>query len=116
MLYLVIKAALSGIIVAAVSEIARRYPTWGGLVASLPLTSLLAMLWLYRDSHEPERIAELSMSTFWFIVPSLPLFVALPLLVRSGVPFWVSMVVVVVGTMALYAGWFWAAPKLGIKL
>ena len=116
MLYLVIKAALSGIIVAAVSEISRRYPTWGGLVASLPLTSLLAMIWLYRDSHEPERIAELSMSTFWFIVPSLPLFVALPLLIRSGVPFWMSLAIVVVGTMALYAGWFWAAPKLGIKL
>jgi len=116
MLYLVIKAALSGIIVAAVSEIARRYPTWGGLVASLPLTSLLAMIWLYRDSHEPERIAELSMSTFWFFLPSVPLFVALPLLIRCGVPFWASMFIVMVGKMALYAGWFWAAPKLGIKL
>jgi len=115
-LYLVIKAGLSGIIVAAVSEIARRYPSWGGLVASLPLTSLLAMIWLYRDAHEPERVAELSMSTFWFFLPSVPLFVVLPALVRSGVPFWASMAVVVVGTLALYAGWFWAAPKMGIKL
>jgi hypothetical protein len=116
MLYLFIKAALSGIIVAAVSEIARRYPGWGGLVASLPLTSLLAMIWLYRDVHDAERVAELSMSTFWFFLPSVPLFVALPVLIRSGVPFWVSMTVVVVGTLALYAGWFWAAPRLGIKL
>ena len=51
MLYLIIKAALSGVIVAAVSEIARRYPGWGGLVASLPLTSLLAMIWLWRDTQ-----------------------------------------------------------------
>ena len=115
-LYLLVKAALSGAIVAAVSEIARRYPGWGGLVASLPLTSLLAMIWLYRDSGEPERVAELSMSTFWFILPSMPLFVALPLLIRSGVPFWVSMAIVIAGTLALYAGWFWAAPKIGIKL
>ena len=115
-LYLFIKAALSGAIVAAVSEIARRYPTWGGLVASLPLTSLLAMIWLYRDAHDPERVAELSMSAFWFILPSVPLFVVLPVLIRSGVPFWASMAVVVVGTLALYAGWFWAAPRLGIKL
>src|SRR5207248_11724199 len=107
MLYLVIKAALSGIIVAAVSEIARRYPGWGGLVASLPLTSLLAMIWLFRDTHEPERVAELSMSTFWFFLPSVPLFVALPLLIRSGVPFWVSMAIVITGTLALYAGWIW---------
>jgi hypothetical protein len=116
MLYLIIKAALSGMIVAAVSEIARRYPGWGGLVASLPLTSLLAMIWLFRDTHEPERVAELSMSTFWFFLPSVPLFVALPLLIRSGVPFWASMAIVVIGTLALYAGWFWAAPRLGIKL
>ena len=116
MLYLIIKAALSGIIVAAVSEIARRYPSWGGLVASLPLTSLLAMLWLYRDSHEPERVAELSLSTIWFIVPSVPLFIALPMLIRSGVGFWPSMAIVVVGTLALYALMFWAAPRLGVKL
>lgn len=116
MLYLIIKAALSGIIVAAVSEIARRYPGWGGLVASLPLTSLLAMVWLYRDTHEPQRVAELSMSTFWFFLPSVPLFVALPMLIRSGVPFWASMVIVVAGTLALYAAWFWAAPRLGIRL
>ena len=116
MLYLVIKAALSGIIVAAVSEIARRYPSWGGLVASLPLTSLLAMIWLYRDSREPERVAELSVSTFWFFLPSIPLFVVVPMLIRSGMPFWASMAIVIAGTLALYAGWFWAAPRLGIKL
>jgi hypothetical protein len=115
-LYLIIKAAVSGIIVAAVSEIARRYPGWGGLVASLPLTSLLAMLWLWRDSGDPERVAELSMGALWFIVPSLPLFIALPLLIRSGVGFWASMVIVVAGTLALYALMFWAAPRLGLKL
>jgi len=115
-LYLVIKAAISGAIVAAVSEIARRYPGWGGLVASLPLTSLLAMIWLFRDTSEPERVAELSVSTFWFFLPSMPLFIALPLLLRSGVAFWISMTLCVVGTLALYAAWLWAAPRLGIKL
>ena len=115
-LYLVIKAAISGAIVASVSEIARRYPAWGGLVASLPLTSLLAMLWLYRDTHEPERVAELSVSTIWFFIPSIPLFIALPALIRSGVGFWVSMAIVVAATLALYALMFWAAPKLGLKL
>ena len=116
MLYLVIKAAISGVIVAAVSEIARRYPGWGGLLASLPLTSLLAMLWLWHDTGDPDRVAELSISTFWFFLPSVPLFVALPLLIRSGVPFRVSMAIVVAGTLALYAAWFWAAPRLGLKL
>ena len=116
MLYLLIKAALSGAIVAAVSEIARRYPGWGGLLASLPLTSLLAMVWLYRDSSDPHRVAELSISTLWFFAPSIPLFVALPVLIRANLGFWPSMAICVVGTLALYAGWFWAAPRLGIKL
>ena len=116
MLYLFIKAALSGAIVAAVSEIARRYPGWGGLLASLPLTSLLAMIWLWRDAGDVERVAELSQSTIWFFVPSVPLFIALPILLRSGVGFWVSMAIVVVGTLALYAFWFWFAAKVGIKL
>jgi hypothetical protein len=115
-LYLVIKAALSGIIVAAVSEIARRYPSWGGLVASLPLTSLLAMVWLYRDTHEPGRVAELSVSTIWFFVPSIPLFIALPILIRSGVGFWPSMAIAVAGTLAFYGLMFWVAPRLGVKL
>ena len=116
MLYLVIKAAISGVIVALVSEIARRYPGWGGLVASLPLTSLLAMLWLWRDTGDTTRVAELSMGAFWFVLPSLPLFFVLPLLLRNGVGFWLSMAIVVVGTLALYALMFWAAPRLGLKL
>jgi hypothetical protein len=116
MLYLFIKAAVSGMIVAAVSEIARRYPGWGGLVASLPLTSLLAMLWLWRDTGDANRVAELSASTIWFIIPSLPLFIALPWLIRSGAGFWLSMILSVAGTLALYALMFWAAPRLGLKL
>jgi hypothetical protein len=115
-LYLVIKAALSGVIVAAVSEIARRYPGWGGLVASLPLTSLLAMIWLWRDTGDASRVADLSQSTIWFILPSLPLFIALPMLLRAGVGFWASLALVIVGTLALYALMFWAGPKLGLKL
>ena len=116
MLYLAIKAAISGVIVALVSEIARRYPGWGGLVASLPLTSILAMLWLWKDTGDPERIAGLSIGAFWFVLPSLPMFAVLPWLLRSGVGFWVALAVVLAGTLALYALMFWAAPRLGVKL
>lgn len=116
MLYFVLKAAISGVIVALVSEIGRRYPGWGGLVASLPLTSLLAIMWLWRDSGDPERIASLSTSAFWFVIPSLPMFAAIPLLLRSGVGFWMTMALAVAGTLALYAAAFWLAPRLGVKL
>lgn len=116
MLYLVIKAAISGAIVALVSEIARRFPGWGGLIASLPLTSLLAMIWLWRDSGDSLRVADLASSTFWFIIPSLPLFVVLPMLLRSGMAFWAALAVVIAGTLALYALMFWAGPRLGLKI
>jgi len=115
-LYLLLKAALSGILVAAISEVARRYPGWGGLLASLPLTSLLAMVWLYRDTNDTERVAALSGSTFWFVMPSLPMFLVLPGLLRSGMGFWAALGLSVAGTLALYALFFWGAPKLGIKL
>lgn len=116
MFYLILKALLSGAIVAAVSEVARRFPGWGGLLASLPLVSLLAMTWLYLDTREPLKVAELSASTFWFILPSMPLFLVLPWLIRSGWSVPAAMAASIVLTLALYAGLFWAAPRLGIKL
>ena len=116
MTYFIVKAALSGLMVAAISEIARRYPGWGGLVASLPLTSLLAMLWLYRDTSDPEQVARLSTGAFVYFLPSMPLFLVLPWLLRSGMAFWAAMALAVVGTLALYALTFWAAPRLGIRL
>jgi len=62
------------------------------------------------------KVAALSQGTLWFILPSLPMFIALPLLLKSGLGFWASMAIVIVGTLALYAAWFWAAPKMGVRL
>ncbi len=116
MLYFWIKAGISGLIAAGVSEIARRYPGWGGLVASLPLTSLLAMVWLWRDSGDVAKVASLSTGVIWFILPSLPLFLILPALLRAGVGFWPAMAIACAVTIALYAGFFWIAPRIGIAL
>ena len=73
MTYLLIKAAVSGIIVMAVSEVARRSPGLGGLIASLPRVSILAMIWLWQDAADTERVAAQSEATFWFVLPSLVL-------------------------------------------
>ena len=116
MLYLLAKAALSGALVAAVAEIARRYPGWGGLVASLPLVSLLAMTWLYVDTRDTARVADLASSTFWFFLPSMPMFLIIPGLLRSGWSWAATMAVAIGVTLALYALMFWMAPRLGIRL
>jgi hypothetical protein len=116
MLYLAVKALLSGAIVAAVSEIAKRWPGWGGLVASLPLVSLLGMIWLWRDIHDPVRLADHSQATFWFVLPSLPMFLFVPWLLRSGAGFWTAIVAGCALTILLYVLMVWAAPRIGIRL
>jgi len=84
MTYLLFKAVLSGIIIVAVSEVARRNPGLGGLIASLPLVSILAIIWLWRDTADAERIAAQLEATFWFVLPSLPMFLVLPAMLRHG--------------------------------
>jgi hypothetical protein len=116
MAYLLVKALLSGLIVAAASELARRWPGIGGLIVSLPLVSLLAFLWLWRDTGDPERIAQLSLSAFWFFLPSMPMFLALPALLRLGLGFWPSLAAAVVLTAFLYLLMFALAPRLGLRL
>jgi hypothetical protein len=114
--YLVIKALISGAIVAAVSEIAKRYPGLGGLVASLPLVSVLGMIWLWRDTHDAENMARHATGTFWFVLPSLPMFLLIPALLRRGVPFWGALTAGCVLTMGLYLATVWIGPRLGLRL
>ena len=116
MLYLVIKALVSGAIIAAVSEIARRFPGWGGLLASLPLILLLAMTWLYIDTRDAAKVADLAGSTFWFILPSMPMFLIIPGLLRSGWSWAATMALAIAITLLLYALMFWMAPRLGLRL
>lgn len=116
MLYFLTKVALTGLLAATIAEIARRYPGWGGLVASLPLTSLMAMIWLWRDTGSAAQIAALSTSIFWFILPSLPLFLVIPAMIKAGFGFWPTMGCAIALTLVLYAAMFWAAPRLGIAI
>ena len=80
MAYALLKALLSGVIVALVSEVAKRNPGAGGLIASLPLVSVLGMIWLWKDTGDAARLATHSTATFWFVLPSLPMFLLIPAL------------------------------------
>jgi hypothetical protein len=116
MTYLLIKAALSGIIIAVVSEVARRNAGFGALIASLPLVSILGMIWLWRDTGDALRIADHAAGTFWFVLPSMPMFLLLPALLRSGVGFWAALGIGCVMTVALYFLMLWVGPKFGLRL
>ncbi len=82
MVLYIIKIVLSAVIITVVSEISKRSSLFGGLVASLPLTSLLAIIWLYIDTRNIEKIQSLSVSIFWLVLPSLVFFVTLPVLLK----------------------------------
>ena len=110
---LAIKATLSGLVIAAASELARRSPGWGGLVASLPLVSLMAMLWLWRDSADPARIADLALSSTLYVLASLPAFVALALLLRRGGAIPAAFAVFVAISLIGYLTMIWAGKRLG---
>jgi len=116
MLYFVVKCALSGIIVAVVSVIAKRSPAFGALVVSLPLVSLLGIVWLWRDTGDAERIAGLAQSTFWYVLPSLPMFLILPAMLRAGVGFWPSLAAGCAVTVILYFVTAWVLARFGINL
>ena len=116
MLYAVIKALLSGVVIAAASEVAKRSPAIGAVILSLPLISILAFIWLWRDTADTERIAALAQSTFWFALPTLPMFLVLPVLLRSGTGFWPALGLSCLLTMVLYAAMVWALGRFGISL
>ena len=95
----VAKVALTAFVVVAVAELGKRSSFWGAVLASLPITSLLAFAWLYLDSGSTQAVARLSTSIFWLVLPSLPLFLVLPMLLRSGRSFWPSLGVACIVTI-----------------
>lgn len=116
MVYLLIKALLSGIVIAIASEVARRSPGLGALIVSLPLVSILAIIWLWRDTGDTGRIAAHAEATFWYVLPSLPMFLALPAMLRNGLNFWLALALASALTIALYLLMIWAGPRFGLKL
>jgi F0F1-type ATP synthase assembly protein I len=113
--YLILKAVLSGVLAMIVSEIARRSPGIGGLVASLPLISLMAIIWLWRDTADIERVASHAEATFWYVLPTLPMFLVLPAMLRGGVGFWIALAAGCLLTISLYAAMLWVLPRVGIN-
>ncbi|WP_267388646.1 DUF3147 family protein [Sphingomonas sp. GC_Shp_3] len=116
MLYLALKAAVSGILIASASTIAKRYPGFGALIASLPLVSVLGMIWLWGERPDAANMAAHSQATFWYVLPSLPMFLLIPALLRNGASFWAALLIGCLLTVALYAAMTWLAPRFGLQL
>lgn len=111
---LLAKAVISGVVVVAASEAAKRSSVWGAVLVSLPLTSILALAWLWIDTRDVEAVMALSWSILWIVVPSVVLFVALPLLLKVGAPFIVALPLACAIMVVAYAGYVVVLERFGI--
>jgi len=91
MIYYLIKVLLSSVTIVAISEISKRSTTIGSILASIPLVSLLAFVWMYIETKDTVKIAQLSQGIFWLVIPSLLFFILFPVLLKKNIDFWLSL-------------------------
>lgn len=115
MLWLVTKYIITAAVVVVVSEAAKRSDKLGGLIAALPLVTVLALIWLYVEKQPMEKIANHAWYTFWYVVPTLPMFLVFPVLLpRFG--FWPTLLVCIMVTVVCFGLFALAVRRFGIDL
>ncbi len=110
---LAVRWVLSGGLVVGASEVARRSELFGALLVSIPLVSVLAMIWLHNDTRDTEKVADFAEGVLWLVIPSLVLFIALPQLLRKGMEFWPALGIAGGLTVVAYLIGLWIANKVG---
>ena len=113
--FAVVKTLISAVIITMVSEIAKRSPAFAALIASLPLVSVLGMIWIYNETSDIPRIATHAEATFWFVLPSLPMFLVLPAMLRHGVGFYLALAINCALTATLYLAMVRLGAYFGVK-
>lgn len=116
MIALISRSLISGVLIAFASVVARRYPGFGALIASLPLVSVMGMIWLWHDRPDPVNMASHAQATFWYVLPSLPMFLLVPALLRHGIGFWIALGAGCILTVVLYLCVTLVGPKFGLVL
>ena len=115
MTWIITKYAVTAAVVVIVSEAARRNDRLGGFIAALPLVTVLALIWLHVEKQPQAKIANHAWYTFWFVLPTLPMFLAFPALL-SRIGFWPALIAGIVITVACFGLFAGAVRPLGIKL
>jgi hypothetical protein len=111
-----VKILVTAVLVVAIAEVSKRSTLVGALLASIPIVSVLAMVWLYNDTRDAAQVAALSRSVFWLVLPSLVLFVLLPAMLARGFHFYFSLVVSVGATIVVYVGAISLGRHWGLRL
>ncbi len=103
MIYFLTKVFTSAILIGVISEISKRSSIWAATLASLPLVSLLSIIWIYTEKKDTAQIIDLSKDIFWLVLPSLAFFILLPILLQRGLNFWPSLLTSSLATLICYA-------------
>lgn len=114
MLQLILKTAITVGVILGVSELGKRFSAAAAILAALPLTSILAMIWLYVDTRDTARISQLSTGIFWMVLPTLLFFIILPLLLKWNIPFGWAMAISSAAMVAFY--WLYVAVLRGFGI
>lgn len=116
MLYFIVKVLVSAVIIGLISEISKKSTLLGSILASVPLTSILAIIWLYNDTKDEAQIIDLSYNIFWLVLPSLVFFLAFPMLLKANVNFYISLVIAAAIMVLCYFGMVFVMGKIGYKI
>lgn len=116
MLYYLLKLFLSAGVIVVVTEVAKRNNAAASIIHSLPLTSLLAFVWLYAETKDSALIGRHAFGTFWFVLPTLPMFLAMPWLIKKLGGFWPGLGVGILVTVLLYALTMRGLKMAGVEL
>ncbi|WP_425499898.1 DUF3147 family protein [Cerasicoccus maritimus] len=106
----IIKYAITAFIVVLVSEIAKRADRIGALIASLPIVTILTMIWLHLENQHTDKIANHAYYTFWYVLPTLPMFLLIPWLLKNGIRFEIS-----IGLSAVFTAFVFLVTSLMLK-
>lgn len=115
-MYDIIKVLITAILIVCIAEVSKVNAVIGGFIKSLPLISIMAMVWLYVQTKDLDKIAVLSYSTFWFVLPTLPMFLLLPYLINRGLSFYISLVISVAVMLVFYGITFMILKYVGVRL
>lgn len=116
MLFILVKYAITAAIIVIISEVAKRSDRLGALIASLPFVTILAMIWLFFEKSSTEKIANHAYYTFWYVLPTLPMFLLMPWMLNKGIHFWICLGVSSLQTILLFALTGLALKRFGISL
>ncbi|MBT3776631.1 MAG: DUF3147 family protein [Pelagibacteraceae bacterium] len=116
MTYFFIKTVITALIIVIVSEIAKKSSFLGALIISIPLTSLLAFIWLYFDTKDYQKVIDLSYGTIILTVPSFAFFIILPILLKMKQNFAISILISIISTSIIYLIFIFILKKIGINL